>query len=102
MQAFKFAEELKEMLALPGGKGTGGFVHDDDLRGNAECGGDLNDLLLTGGKIANERVQRDVCADLVEHELRLLPHAFAADESGGDGQTSETEVFGHGQVWAKR
>ena len=93
---------MEEVFGLAGGKGTGGFIHDDDLCILADGSGDLDHLLLAGGEFGDGSVDGKISFDFVEHSLGRIAHTRSAHEAGSAREIAETQVFGDGKIGAER
>jgi len=95
-------EKMEEMLTLVRGEGAGGFIHHDDLRVGADGGGDLDDLLLTGGETADGEIDIDVIRlDGVQHGAGEFAHLRLVDDAELLGHFAEAEIFRDGEVRAE-
>ena len=73
----EFAEQLEKIFAFAHRKGTGWLVHDDDLRFRSQSGGDLDELLLTGGQLVDRLIDVEIGFDIAQHRTGLVAHFTA-------------------------
>ena len=79
---FEFAEQLEEVFAFADGKGAGWFVHHDDLGLRAECGGDLDKLLLACRELADGLIDVKIGFDFAQHRTSQVAHFPPVEPAG--------------------
>jgi hypothetical protein len=88
------SEQLEEMLAFAYGQRTGRLVHDDDGRVDAERGGNLDHLFLTGRKLADRTIHVDIGLNLGEHGPGLIAQFCAIHPTRAPRKIAEAKSKG--------
>src|SRR5438045_4975468 len=78
------------------------LVEHDDARAAADRGGDLYDLLLRDGQLAEPATDVQARVDLGEHGGGTTDHLFAHDEPASRRQGAEAKIFRDRKIIAER
>lgn len=76
---FKFPHDAVQAFHFAVAQRGGRFIHNDELRVQGQCAGDLHHLPLRHAQAGNRRGRRDIQLQIVQHHLRLLVHGLRID-----------------------
>ena len=85
-------------MRFPRGEGGGGLIHHQNAAVAVQRAGDFHLLLLGDGQLHHQVGGIELCAEALNHRLRLGDHLFALHHPAARQLAAKKDIFGNGQV----
>ena len=90
--------QFKQAMRFPRGEGGGGFIHHQNAAVAVQRASNFYLLLFGDGELHHPIGGAELCAEAVNHRLRLGGHLLALHHPAARQLAAEEDIFGYGQI----